>query len=40
MENEMDTFETFMYGGGNNSDEKRKFTVFKVDDKEIDLGHQ
>ena len=38
MVNEMDTFETFMYGGGNNSDEKRKFTVFKVDDKEIDLG--
>ena len=30
-------FESFIYGGGNN-DDKRKFTVFEVDDKSVDLG--
>ena len=33
-----DDFEHFAYGGGNNSDDKRKFTVFEVDGEAVDLG--
>jgi|TARA_R110002074_G_scaffold15179_5_gene52296 hypothetical protein len=32
------SFEGFVYGGENNNDDKRKFTVFEVDDKSVDLG--
>ena len=32
-----DELEYFSYGGGNN-DDKRKFTVFKVDGESVDLG--
>ena len=31
---DMDQLEHFAYGGGNNSDDRRKFTVFEVDGEE------
>jgi hypothetical protein len=35
---DLDQLEHFAYGGGNNSDDRRKFTVFEVDGEEVDLG--
>lgn len=34
----MDDFEHFAYGGGNNSDDRRRFTVVEVDGDNVDLG--